>query len=443
MIGNGGSESRRSTTGPPQDAVHGIVAEAIQGVEEQIERTRGAARSEERLGSLLAIEGRWDEAVRRFESASARRPSSFRARVNLAHARIEGLGADPESAWRSLDAAPSIAPPMPYAAYVAAWRSLRNGEGETALALLIALTSASRFRLWGQLALAHFLEAAGCAQRATRARADLARLHPLFRDPALEESGDAGCRVPLVTGSPRSTSFWNPLLAEGHWVAARHALSRGLWRRAREQLGAAFLCDPWPDRLELALASLARRSGEEEEVLVHLSQALSERPCSAGVRLALGLEYARQGYLIEAAGQLSTAWRLPGWPGRQAEHPSGLAALDAQGHEARRNFRQALRLGDRPQGELRLGYLCLLLGLRRHQEALQQVEFLDKEAGESADLLYCRGEALAGLGSPGEAAACVSRALDLGGSRRIAFDLLDLVCRARAGIQEACIPEGS
>jgi tetratricopeptide (TPR) repeat protein len=236
--------------------------------------------------------------------------------------------------------------------------------------------------------------------------------------------------------------FWNPLLADGHWVAARHALAHGLWVRAREQLGAAFRCDPRPDRLELALASLARRSGEEEEILVHLSQALEERPHSAGVRFALGLEYARQGYLVEAAGQLSAAWRLPGWHGRTGGTGAEIP-LAGPSRDARRNFRQALRLGDPPRAEVRLGYLCLLLGLRRHEEALQQAEILNKEAGESADLLYCRGEALAGVGSSGGAAACVTRALQLGGSRRIAFDLLDLVCRAHAGIQQACVPEGS
>lgn len=442
MIGNGGSESRPSNHGLSQDAGRGLLAEAIDQAEEQIRRAGSTRSRQERLGSLLAIGGRWEEAARFFQFASAGHPSSARARVKLAHARIEALGEEPGVVWRSLDMPGPPDLPLPYAVYVAAWRELRGGDPDHALALLEALVATARFRLWGHLALAHFLEAGGYAQQAMRAQTHLARLHPAFRaaGPDAGESGRRG-EPSAPEASPRPV-FWNPLLAGGHWIVARHALACGLWSRAREHLGAAFRCDPRPDRLELALASLARRSGEEEEVLVRLSQALEERPRSAGVRFALGLEYARQGYLIEAAGQLGAAWRLPGWRGRSLR-PRVDAGMEISAREARRNFRQALRLGDTPIAEVRLGYLCLLLGLRQYEEALRQVEILDKEVGESADLFYCRGEALAGVGVPGESARCVTRGLQLGGSRRIALDLLDLICRPRVNIREACVPEGS
>jgi tetratricopeptide (TPR) repeat protein len=376
---------------------------------------------------LQACAGRWDEAARRFASAHERRDASPRLLLNLAHARIEGLGQDASSVWRTLGRPRGWCLPPPYDAYLAAWSALRGGEPDAAVAVLEALAAAPRFRLFGQLALARFLEADGRLERAAQARHALARQHPLF---------DAQAKPPMAV-------FWNPLLADAHRLVARHAQSRGYWSRARREIEAAFRIDPQADRLELALADLARASGAEEEVLLHLSQALQERPRSARVRFALGLEYAQQGYLVEASGQLEAAWRLPSWPGREAlRHGMGEAAA-AAGAQARRNFRRALRLNGDGAIEVRGGYLCLLLGLGRFREALRQTEILDKDGRESADLLLCRGEAFAGLGFPGEAARCVTRALRLGGSHRIARALLTLVCRARAGIPESCPAEGS
>jgi hypothetical protein len=252
--------------------------------------------------------------------------------------------------------------PPPYDAYLAAWSALRGGDPDASLAVLEALAASPRYRLWGQLALAHFLEAEGRSERAAQARGALARQHPLF-----DSQAQAPKRV-----------FWNPLLADGHRLVAPCA--GRLLSRAGVQIEAAFQIDPRPTS---KLALIVSRARTREEESPPPGQALQERPRSA----ACGSLGRVLGHLVEASGArggLASAG-LAG-PGRS---PAGRRSAAVAGAQAR-ELPPGPATGRRSSGEVPK-YLPLL-GLGRFREALRQSQILDKEVG-SADLLPVRGSA--------------------------------------------------
>jgi hypothetical protein len=99
--------------------------------------------------------------------------------------------------------------------------------------------------------------------------------------------------------------------------------------------------------------------------------------------------------------------------------------------EAAEAFRRSL---DEPEvlTLVRDGYIRVLLGIGRFEEALRQLEIVEKVEANRADFYLRRGGALLGLGRLREGVSSLDRAVALGGSRRIAREVLEVFGRAGA-----------
>ncbi|MFB3909037.1 MAG: tetratricopeptide repeat protein [Candidatus Eisenbacteria bacterium] len=250
------------------------------------------------LGILLALRGRWSQAAEAFERAVRGDPEGARARLLLLHARVEGLGEEPSLVLDGWDPTASVTPlPDRYRRYAVAWAALRRRDGAHLAELLEAPAAGPRGHLFRAMLRYACASARGDRASAEREAHRLHAAHPLL-DPA---------HLARLAAGP----FWNPLHAAGYARIARVALKAGFADRARAAWEEAFRLDPDASRLASRMVRLAPFDGDEEAALRRIASGLSGAPRSVRLRVALGLEYLREGFVREATREIAGAVGSP------------------------------------------------------------------------------------------------------------------------------------
>lgn len=206
--------------------------------------------------------------------------------------------------------------------------------------------------------------------------------------------------------------LWTPLAVDLYSYLARIYARNGLREKAIDCYDRSYVVYPRRSRLAMNRAELAAAFGEETEAISLLTQAIDDDPKCVSARIALGYEYASQGFLEEARTQFEVAASLaPNY----ADVRYNLALLhvgDGQVEDALTEFKRALALnpGYLPARHS-MGHLLCRAG--RNEEGLREYARILKQGFQSSDMLVQMGKAAMALDRAEEALQYLERAIFL------------------------------
>jgi len=374
-----GDAPRAQAESGPESLILNGAHEAERVLEEQAALHPTYADARWRLGLLKLAHGQTVLAEREFEEALGIHPGYRAALWGLRFARllqgrtVEDMAGESEP--------PACREEAAWAAVEQAYRLRASGADPLAAFPedgdpLLRLHYAAYFALerGDERSAAEHLRAAAAAS-ATSA----AILGDLGYDPARPES--------LSTVAPALLGMlWSPLAADLYAYLGRIYARNGLREEAARAYGRAFLTLPDEGCHARHEAELAIAFGEEEQAIELLTRAIAVDPTCVGTRIALGFEYAAQGFVDEARIQFEVAATLaPGYA--DVRYNLGLLySAEDKSAEAMRQFRQALAINPSFL-PARRSLAALLERLGRHEEALREADRLVRQGFVTADLL--------------------------------------------------------
>ena len=203
--------------------------------------------------------------------------------------------------------------------------------------------------------------------------------------------------------------LWTPLASELYSFLGRIYARNGMRAEALDAFGRAYLVWPQASAYARHRAEIAIAFGEEGHALKLLQAAVDADPEDTQARIALGFEYAAQGFTTEARDQFeAAAEREPNY----ADVRYNLALLYvAAGRDpaALEQFRAALGINP-TYLPARHSMASLLCRLGRHEEGLREYERILRLGFQSADMLVQMGKAALDLGRSDEALQYLERA---------------------------------
>jgi len=381
-----------------------LAAETV--LEEEARRHPTYADARHRLGLLRLLRQDPEGAEREFEEALGINPGYRAAYFGLRLARLQAgqpvdAPADPDDRlgglaeehwWRKADAA---------------YRRL--AAGQDASQELVSLEGRT-----GQLFYHHyagyFALRAGNRAQARQHFADAAALSEITRR-ALADAPREGERASLPEAALEAM-LWTPLAEDLYTYLGRIYARNGLRAQALVCYERAYLVFPRDAEHAMHRAQIAAAAGEEQEAIKLLTAAIAADPTSVKARIALGYEYASQGFLQDARAQFQVAASLaPGYA--DVRYNLGLLYV-GQGRleEALREFRRALALNP-AYLPARHSMSHLLCRLERFEEGLQEYNRIVKQGFQSGDMLVQMGKAALALGRIDEAIEYLERAVFL------------------------------
>ncbi len=224
--------------------------------------------------------------------------------------------------------------------------------------------------------------------------------------------------IPWPDGEPKQCAeilgaiLWTPLAADLYTYMGRIYARNGLRDAAERCYEHAYLVLPRDAEHAMHRAEIAMAFGEETAAIRLLTQATEADPTSVKARIALGYEYASQGFLQEARDQFQVAVGLaPGYA--DVRYNLGLLFVaEGRAEEALEEFRRALALNP-AYLPARHSMSHLLCRMGRFAEGLQEYNRILKQGFQSGDMLVQMGKAALALEHTDEALAYLERAIFL------------------------------
>jgi len=203
--------------------------------------------------------------------------------------------------------------------------------------------------------------------------------------------------------------LWTPLAADLYTYLGRIYARNGLPDQARICYEQAYMVLPREAAHAQHEAELAIAVGDEDLAIALLTRAIEADPTLVEARVALGFEYAAQGYAEEARVQFEVAAKLaPGYA--DVRYNLGLL-YDSAGRsaEAMEQFRRALHFnpGYLPARQSVAAHLCRT---GHPEEGLREYERILRQGFQSADMLVKMGRAALELNRTEEALQYLERA---------------------------------
>jgi tetratricopeptide (TPR) repeat protein len=206
-----------------------------------------------------------------------------------------------------------------------------------------------------------------------------------------------GCKSETMPGGGLGELLWSPLAADLYAYFGRVYARNGLHEEAVRCFGRAFLVLPDEARHARHQAEIAVARGEEERAIELLSLAVERDPSCAEARIALGFEYAAQGFLTEARVQFEAAAKLAPDYADVRYNLGLLYAGEDRSEEALQEFRRALSVNP-AYLPARRSLAALLQRLGRLEEALREGDRILRQGFASPDLLVQMAQASLAVG---------------------------------------------
>ncbi|MBU1950915.1 MAG: tetratricopeptide repeat protein, partial [Candidatus Eisenbacteria bacterium] len=344
-----------------------------------------------RLGLLNLVENQLDKAIQSFQQAVQLNPLYMGAQTNL---RLAQQLAGKIDEIQIPISAPEGSESWVYNQMEEVWSCLKSKETDRALSLLDPLLSMDRYRLMGWIYGAFVLISAGRAKEASEKfekarRASVATQEVLsywgFQGSGQENEGE-------VLRNLVDQVSWFPTLSDLYDELGLICARNGLVEEAKAEFYRSFLVWPLESHFHLRLADLAQAANREDETLSHLSKAIESEPTNVKGRIALGFEYASQGFVDEAIVQFEVAAKLrPDFP--DVRYNLGLLYLHQdRSEEAIRHLEKALEIHS-DYVPARATLAMALMKLNRHDEALRHYEALMSRGVDSPDILAYAAQA--------------------------------------------------
>lgn len=395
-------EPQAGTPRGPQSLLLDAYREAERALREELELHPQYADLHHRLGLLHLARGDWEAAQGCFEEALGLNPGYRAAYYGQRLALLRRGLLDPESEPAQSQEGQDLKEALHGAVDRLLRREASGADAESACAGLDGV------------ARAHY--AAGLAARrgddqgVRRELEEGARASETTR--ALFE---AWGWLPWKEGAAREVAdqlrdqLWTPLAADLYSYVGRIYGRNGLRQEAAAAYDRAYLVHPRAAAHACDQAELAVAFGDERRALELLRAAVSEEPDYARGRIALGFEYASQGYREEARQELERAVALaPGYA--DVRYNLGLLHLSADRPlEALEQFRSALAINP-AYLPARHSMASLLCRTGRHEEGLREYQRIMRQGFQSADMLVRMGRAALALQRTDEALQLLERA---------------------------------
>ncbi len=362
-----------------------------------------------RLGLLRLLVGDPAAAEREFEEALGINPGYRAAYYGLRLARlVQGLPVEPVS--QSDAQGPAEQEEVAWRAVDEAYQCL--AKGKDAAAALKTIGQPFEEQLFHHYA-GFFAVRAGDLRGAQHHFETAASACPITRS-AFERLGilpwDESQRDAL--SGRLSCVLWSPLAEDLYTYLGRIYARNGLRDEATDCFERAFLVLPREAQHAMRLAEIATAFAEETEAIRQLTRAIQIDPTSVPARIAVGFEYASQGFLDEARTQFQVAAKLaPGYA--DVRYNLGLLYVgDAQTEEALAEFRRALSLNP-SYLPARHSMAHLLCRMGKYEDGLREYARILKQGFRSGDMLVQMGKAALALGHNEEALHHLERAIFL------------------------------
>ncbi len=206
--------------------------------------------------------------------------------------------------------------------------------------------------------------------------------------------------------------LWTPLAEDLYSYMARIYGRNGLREKAVDCYDRSYCVFPRRAQHAMYRAELAAAFGEERQAIALLTEAIEADPTCTPARIALGYEYASQGYLEEARTQFEVASTLaPGYA--DVRYNLGLLHVgEGRVDEALEEFRRALAMNP-AYLPARHSMAHLLCRAGRCEEGLREYGRILKQGFQSSDMLVQMGKAAMALERPEEALQFLERAIFL------------------------------
>lgn len=407
--GYAGAPNRSADTGLKVGLMLDATREAEMVLEQEAQAHPTYADVRHRLGLLRLLKGDPQGAEREFEEALGINPGYRAAYFGLRLSRLhQGL---PMEALRKGD----LTSPTPPEERL--WRRIDEAyqlahEGTTVTGLVDEPQDKHELQLHQHYA-GYFAFRAGDYQKARAAFEAAANASPIARG-ALERSGILPWNQedPEALRQSLNQLLWTPLADDLYTYLARIYARNGLRDEALECCERAYLVFPRKAQFTLYCAEIAIAFGEEQKAIELLTQAIEADPTSIPARIALGFEYASQGFLNEARTQFEVAANLaPGYA--DVRYNLGLLFVgEGKTEEALAEFRRALAVNP-AYLPARHSMSHMLCRLGRYEEGLQEYGRILKQGFQSGDMLVQMGKAALALDRVDEALQYLERGIFL------------------------------
>jgi tetratricopeptide (TPR) repeat protein len=213
-------------------------------------------------------------------------------------------------------------------------------------------------------------------------------------------------------GQALDTLLWTPLADDLYTYLGKIYARNGLRTEALGCFGRAYLVMPHNAKHAVHNAEIAIAFGEEDEALSLLTTAIEEDPGNIKARIALGYEYASQGFLNEAREQFHMAAKLaPGY----ADVRYNLALLfmgENQVVEALEEFKASLAINP-SYLPARHSMAHLLCRSGQYEAGLKEYTRILKQGFKSGDMLVQMGKAALALDRSEDALLYLEQAIYL------------------------------
>lgn len=395
-------------TGIGQPAVQLVLdaaREAEQVLEEEARRYPMHADIRHRRGLLRLARGEFDEAQREFEDALGIHPGYRAAHYGLRFTYLlQGVMPPQRSGSQH---APTLSDEAHWACVDTAY--CQRLAGEDPLPALAKERPGVVVNLFDHYAAAFALRdgdhaVAGRHLEFCAAKSSVAR-EILTRHSIIPWSPEGNETAVLQLGG----LLWTPLAADLYVYLGRIYAAHGLTDEAQLCFDRAFLVYPREASHALHRAEIAIAAGSEEESLALLTEAVAYDSDCVEAHIALGFEYAAQGFAQEAQSEFEEAARLaPHYA--DVRYNLGLLYVAAGRHEeALHQFRQAISR-NRAYLPARHSLAALLCRMGRHEDGLREYERILRQGFQSADMLAQMGRAALALGRTDDALQYLERA---------------------------------
>lgn len=406
---SGGSTTGRRSAETSVGLLLDAAREAEMVLEEEARANPTYADVRHRLGLLRLMRGDPEGGEREFEEALGINPGYRAAYYGLRLARIiRGLHVEPlaapdagsnqkteESIWRSVDEA---------------YQRLAEGRDTT------DILNASGDRMEALLARHYggfFALRAGDPKTAQQQFEEAASMSPITRS-ALERLGALPWDGKEQEGPAAGLLMllWSPLAEDLYTYLGRIYAHNGFRDEAIECCDRAYLVFPRDAQHAMYRAQIAMAFGEEQASIQLLTQGIDADPTSVQARIALGYEYASQGFLEEARTQFQVAANLaPGFADVRY-NLSLLYVAEGRAEEALEEFRRALALNP-SYLPARHSMSHLLCRMGQYEQGLREYARILKQGFQSGDMLVQMGKAALALDRTDEALHYLERAIFL------------------------------
>ncbi len=384
-------------------------------LEEEARRHPTYADVRHRLGLLRLLRRDPEGAQREFEEALGINPGYRAAYFGLRLARLQA-GQPVEAPTEPDDRPGSLAEEYWWRKVDAAY--LRLAAGQDPSRELISIEGRPGQLLYHHYA-GYFALRAGEHAKARKHFADAAALSETTRAAleSIQNNTPNARQEPGGRGAPAGSSaleamLWTPLASDLYTYLGRIYARNGLRAEALACFERAYLVLPRDADHAMHRAQIATACGDEQEAIRLLTAAIAADPTSVKARIALGYEYASQGFLQEARTEFQVAASLaPGYA--DVRYNLGLLYVgEGRLEEALREFRRALALNP-AYLPARHSMSHLLCRLERYEEGLQEYKRILKQGFQSSDMLVQMGKAAMALERLDDAVEYLERAVFL------------------------------